>query len=165
MPLPEAHKPLLNEAAYRLVSELAPEEIPVYVDIRNQYFANPEEFIQSSTGDDEVLGIGEVVAVKTITKVVLPLLTPILNYLLDVVTETAQEELGDEAAAWIKRLFTPDQPPQPIFEQAELEIIAATIQDLASSEADRLGLDAHQAQTVSDAVIARLALAKGTVAT
>lgn len=153
-------KVLLNEAAYRLVSDLAPEEIPIYVETRDQYFADPAGFVQPSQGEDEVLGIGEVFAVKTITKVVFPVLKPILTYLLDAVTETVQEELGEEASTWVKKLFTRDQPPQPIFSQTELEVIAATIRDIAVSEADRLRLDSTQARTVSDAVIARLALAK-----
>ncbi|MBE9141286.1 hypothetical protein IQ254_29540 [Nodosilinea sp. LEGE 07088] len=156
----ETNKALLNEAAYRIVSEIAPEEIPVYVETRDRYFADPDEFMQASSDDDEVLGIGEVFAVKTLTKVVFPLLTPILNYLLQAVTETVQEELGEEASTWVKQLFTPDQPPQPIFTQAELAVIAATIRDIAATEADRLRLDPDQASTVSDAVIARLALAQ-----
>lgn len=156
----EDNKALLNEAAYRLVSELAPEEIPVYVETRDQYFADPEEFVRASQGEDDVLGIGEVFAVKTIIKIVFPILSPILTYPLNAVTETVQEELGEEASTWVKQLFSPDQPPQPIFNQAELEVIAATIRDIASTEADRLQLDPLQARTVSDAVIARLALAK-----
>lgn len=156
----ENNKALLNEAAYRLVSEIAPEEIPIYVETRDQYFADPDGFLQPSQGEDEVLGIGEVFAVKTVTKVVFPILAPILSHLSNAVTETVQDELGEEASTWIKKLFTPDQPPQPIFDQAELEVIAATIHDIAITEADRLRLDPQQARTVSDAVIARLALAK-----
>ena len=160
MAIPQEQKVLLNEAAYRLVSEIAPEEIPIYVEVRNEYFADPEGFVRPSQGDDEVLGIGEVIAIKTITKIVFPILNPILSYLLNAVTETVQEELGEEASNWIKTLFTPEQPPQPIFDQAELEVIAATINEIATTEAARLGLEPQQAQTVSDAVIARLALAK-----
>jgi hypothetical protein len=156
----ETNKALLNQAAYRLVSELAPEEIPIYVETRDRYFADPEGFGQSSPGDDEVLGIGEVFAIKTLSKVVFPILTPILNHLLTAVTETVQDELGEEASTWVKQLFTPEQLPQSIFNQAELEVIAATIRDIAATEADRLRLDPDQASTVSDAVIARLALAK-----
>ena len=83
-----------------------------------------------------------------------------MNHLLNAVTETVKDEVGEEASTWVKNLFTPDQPPQPIFNQAELEVIAATIRDIAATEADRLRLDPQQASTVSDAVIARLALAK-----
>ncbi len=153
-------KVLLNEVAYRIISDQAPEELPIYVETRDKYLSDPDSFTQSSRSKDEVLGIGEVVVVTTFTKVVFPIISPILQFLLEKFTEAFQAELGEEAVSWVKKLFDPQPVPQPIFTQSELEVIAFTIQDIAAKEAKRLGLEEHQARTVSDAVIARLALAK-----
>ena len=156
----ETGRILLNEAAYRLVCENAPEEVAFYVETRNRYLANPEEFTQPSRGEDEVLGMGEVTTVKTFTKIVFPVIAPILKYLVGVVTEAFQEELGEEAVKWVRGLFCQKAKPEPIFSQDELEVIVATIENLATTEADRLGLEVVQVRTISDALIARLALAK-----
>jgi len=97
--------------------------------------------------------------VTTLTKVVFPILTPILSYVLDKVAEALQEEGSERASEWVRSLFK-DTKPKPVFTQAQLEVIALTIQDIATTEADRLELKPLQARTVSDSVIARLALAK-----
>ncbi len=151
---------LLNEVAYRLVCENAPEELPIYVETRDQYLANPEGFTQPSKGEDEVLGIGEVTAVKTFTKMVFPVIAPILKYLVETVAEAFQEELGEEAVEWVRGLFSTKAQPQPIFSQDELEVIIATIENIATTEAERLGLEANQVLIVRDALITRLVLAK-----
>jgi hypothetical protein len=160
--LVDSHKGriLLNEAAYRLISENAPEELPIYVETRDHYLANPEGFTQQKVDEDEVLGIGEVAAVKTFTKVVFPIIGPMLEYLVEKVTEAFQEELGEEAVEWVRGLFSPKVQPQPIFSQYELDVIVATIDNIANTEAKRLGLEANQVLTVRDAVITKLVLAK-----
>ena len=152
-------KTLINEAAYRIVGENAPQELPLYVTTRDQYFADPERFVQVVEAEDESLGIGTTIAVTTLTKVVFPILTPILSYILDKVAEALQEEGSERASQWVRSLFK-DTKPKPVFTQAQLEVIASTIQDIARTEAARLELKPLQARTVSDSVIARLALAK-----
>jgi hypothetical protein len=155
----QAGRMLLNEAAYQLVIENAPEELPIYVETRDRYLANPEGFTRSSKSEDEVLGIGEVIAVEAFTAIVFPVIAPILKYLVEKVAEAFQEELGKEAVQWVRGLFAQPSSPKPLFTQDKLEVIAATIRDLAATEAERLGLETGQAGTISDALIARLALA------
>ena len=152
-------KILVNEVAYRIIGENAPQELPLYVSARDQYFADPEKFTQAVEAEDEELGFGATIAVKTLTKAVFPILTPILSYILDQVAEALAEEGSERAAEWVRSLFK-DTKPKSVFTQTQLEVIASTIQKIAETEADRLGLEISQAQTVSDAVVARLALAK-----
>lgn len=152
-------KMLINEVAYRIIGENAPQELPLYVSTRNRYFADPKKFTQVVEAEDEELGFGATIAVKTLTKAVFPILTPILSYILDKVAEALAEEGSERASEWLRSLFK-DTKPKPVFTQAQLEVIASTIQDIANTEAERLGLEASQARTVSDSVIARLALAK-----
>jgi hypothetical protein len=152
-------KALINEAAYQIIVGNAPQELPLYVTTRDQYFADPEKFTQSVEAEDEELGFGATIAVQTLTQAVFPILTPILAYILDKVAGALQKEGGERAADWVSSLFK-DTKPKPVFTQTQLEVIASAIQEIARTEADRLGLETSQARTVSDAVIARLALAK-----
>lgn len=152
-------KMLINEVAYQIIGEKAPSELPLYVSIRAQYFADPEEFVQTVEVEDEALGFGATIVVETLTRVVFPILTPILSYILEAVADAFKEEGAEKAFEWVRSLFK-EKTPKPAFTQEQLEVISATIQDLAKNEADRLGLEVLQAQTVSDSVIARLALAK-----
>ena len=151
---------LLNEAAYRLISENAPEELPIYVETRDRYLANPEGFTQQNVDEDEVLGIGEVAAVKTFAKVVFPIIAPMLKYLVEKVTEVFEEEVGEKAVKWVRELFSPKVQPQPIFTQDDLGVIIATLNHIAATESGRLNLESNQVLAVRDAVIAKLVLAK-----
>lgn len=152
-------KVLINDVAYQIIANNAPHELPLYVTSRDQYFADPEKFAQTVEAEDEELGFGATVIVQTLTQAVFPILTPILSFILGKATEALQEEGGERAADWVSSLFK-DTTPKPVFTQAQLEVIASTIQNIAETEAERLGLERSQAQTVGDAVIARLALAK-----
>ena len=152
-------KVLINEVAYRIVGEKAPQELPLYVTSRNEYFADPKRFTEVVEAEDEPLGIGATIAVTMLTKAVFPILNPILSYLLDAVAEALKEEGAEQASNWIRSLFK-DTTPKPVFTQEQLEVIASTIQTIAHTEAERLGIEQSQARTVSDAVIARLALTK-----
>jgi len=152
-------KILINEVAYRIVGENAPQEISLYVTTRDRYFADPDRFVQTVEVEDEALGFGATIAITTLTRAVFPILTPILSYILDVAAEALKEEGAEQASNWVRSLFK-DTTPKPVFTQARLEVIASTIQEIAHTEAERLGLEASQARTVSDSVIARLALAK-----
>lgn len=152
-------KVLINEAAYQIIAISAPQELPLYVTTRDKYFANPEKFVETVEAEDEELGFGATVVVQTLTQAVFPILTPVLAFVLEKATEALQKEGGERAADWVSSLFK-DTKPKPVFTQAQLEVIASTIQQIAETEAVRLGLETSQARTVSDSVIARLALAK-----
>lgn len=100
---------LINEVAFRLIKEKAPQELPLYVDTRNKYFADPEKFSQPSEGEDEPAGAGEIIAVSTFTKIVFPIITPILAFLLGEVAKEFYKHLTEKATEkairWVINLF------------------------------------------------------------
>lgn len=159
-------KVLVNEVAFRIVSEHAPKERPHYVEIRDQYFTDPEHFHLASRPidhEDDPLGMGEVILLGTLTEAVFPVVVSILSYVAIEVgkafTGKASEEVSKEAIEWTRSLFS--EPKQkPLFTQEQLREIAATIQDVAQTEAERQGIEPVKATTISDSVIARLALAQ-----
>lgn len=151
---------LLNEVAYQLVVETAPEELPLYVETRDRFLADPEGFTRSSQSTDEVLGIGEVAVITTFTAVVLPVVASVLNYVVEQVMEALQDELSEEAVQWVRGLFSQSVAPKPIFTQEQLDVIATTIREIATTEAERLGVEVNQASIISDRIIVQLVLAK-----
>ena len=154
---------LINEVAYRIVSEHAPKERPLYVGIRDRYFADPEQFLESSESVENPLDAGEIIALVTLTEVVFPVVVSILSYVAievgKALTGKVSGELSQEAIQWTKSLFS-EPVKKPLFTQAQLEAIAKTIKEITQSEASAQGIELTKATTVSDSVIAILALAK-----
>lgn len=150
---------LVNEVAYRLVSENAPEELPLYVSTRDRYFDDPEGFVQPAEAEDEALGFGAAAAVETFTRVLFPIITSVLAHVVSEATKALKDEGGKKAVDWVRDLFTSPKP-QPVFDQAELKMIQKQIQSIADKEARRLNLKKSQVLAISDAVIAKLALAQ-----
>ncbi len=150
---------LLNEVAYGLIQENAPDELPLYVTTRDRYLANPEKFGQPVEVEDEALGFGSAMVIETFSQTLFPVLTPILGAIVAQAALAFKKEGGKAAADWVRSLFT-DSKPQPVFTQAQIEVIQKELDTIANKEARRLGLKKVQVLTVSNAIMARLALAK-----
>ena len=156
---------LLNEAAYAIVRQEAPDELPLYVNLRDRYFADPESFGRTRHRD-EALGFGGAVALQTLTQALFPLLAPMLLYIVTQAAVALQDEGGKRAAEWVRGWFRassdPEESqagPQPVFSQAQLNLIRLEIAQIAEREGGRLGIGKHRIIRVQDALIARLALA------
>jgi hypothetical protein len=156
---------LLNEAAYAIVCQEAPDELPLYVSLRDRYFADPENFAGASMPQDEALGFGSAVALQTLTQAVFPLLAPMLLHIVVQAAAALQDEGGKQAAEWVRGWFQASNDaqeaqvgPQPLFTQAQLNLIRLEIAQIAEREGGRLGIGKHRIARVQDALLARLAL-------
>jgi hypothetical protein len=147
----------MNEAAYSLIREQAPDELPLYVKMRDRYFADPAAFTAPPESVDRPLGMGAVELLHTFSQTVFPLLGPLVAALVASVSVSLQQEATDAVVEKVRKLFT---KPEPAFTQPQLETIAATIKAVIKIQQPQLGLDPAQAKAVEHALIARLALAK-----
>ena len=157
---------LLNKAAYAIVRQEAPEELPLYASLRDRYFADPESFAEIARPQDEALGFGSAVALQTLTQALLPLLAPMLLHIVAQAAAALQDEGGKRAAEWVRGRFrassdAPEAPagPEPLFTQAQLHLIRREIAQIAEREGGRLGVGKHRIARIQDALLARLALA------
>ncbi len=148
---------LINEAAYGLIREQAPNELPLYVTTRDRYFADPEGFTRPAPVSDEPLGAGEIEALQSFSQTVFPLLAPALGAMLTALGAALQEGVTEKLVAMVRKLFA---KPEPILTQEQLEKVAAEVRAALRAERDRLGLDKERSRDVENAIIARLALAK-----
>jgi hypothetical protein len=147
-------KELINEVAYALVDDLVPNELPFYVATRDRYFADPASFRRQPAVDRELdFGVAEII--HTFTGTILPLLTPILAYLLAQAAAALQEKAAEQALDWVLGLFT---KPEPTFTVDQLRLIEREIVAITDSESARLRLDPAQVRAFKDAILVRLAL-------
>jgi hypothetical protein len=156
---------LLNEAAYAIVRQEAPDELPVYVSLRNRYLADPEGFAGGAQPQDEALGFGNAADLQAFTQVVFPLLAPMLLHIVTQAALALQDEGGKQAAEWVRGLFrdpdhatAPQTAPQPLFSQAQLDVIKHEVEQIAEREGRLRGFSKRKIARVNDALIARLAL-------
>lgn len=147
----------MNEAAYSLIREQAPDELPLYVKMRDRYFADPVAFTAQPESVDRPLGMGAVELLHTFSQTVFPLLGPLVTALVAAMSVSLQQEATDAVVEKVRKLFT---KPEPAFTQSQLETIAATISAVITIQQPQLNLDPAQAKAVEHALIARLALAK-----
>lgn len=153
----ETWRILMNEAAYSLIREHAPNELPLYVRTRDSYFSDPESFTAAVSAADDPMGAGAVEMLQSFSQTIFPLLGPALTAILAAVGTTLQAESTARAVAEVRKLFA---KPEPILTQAQLEDVAAEIRAAIKRQQRQLQLDAALAEAVGDAIIARLALAK-----
>lgn len=150
---------LINEAAYNIISEAAPQELPLYVEYRNRYLSGPDEFVRPPESQDEALGFGAGVPVDTFSQVVFPILTPLLSVLVTEAAKSLGEGAGKQAVNWVRGLFDNAEAEQPaIFTAAHLAKIYQEFDTITKEETDRLGVDVHEAKAIRDALVARLAV-------
>ena len=155
----EPGRQLVNVVAYQLVLENAPEQVPLYVDWRDRYFADPEGYLQAAGANDEVMAFGEAEVIKGFVYLVFPFIMPILTHLVEAVRDALKDEIGERSVQWIKTLFGGQEKPQPVFNQEQLQTITKEIDAIIAAETRKLGLRKRQAIAVRNAIIARLALA------
>ena len=156
-------KLLINEVAYRIIQDNAPQELPRYVPIRDEYFASPEQFSQPKVSQDEALGIGVTAALQIFTRAVFliapPVLSFILNKVVDILTEKGTEKAVEKGMEFVSSLFNQPEPQsEAIFTSEQLNVINQAIQDIANTEAQQCGVPPEQARIVGNAIIAKLAL-------
>ena len=151
----------ISALARDIVSDIAPQELPLFQPVSEQYFKDPERALKGQTGRDEPLGFGVGEAATFITPIVLATLADVLKYLGEHVLQTVKEESSRVASDEVKHLFqkfrlgnrgkeknskllTPEQVEQVrrlAFEKArELQLTTAKANLLAESVARSLAL-------------------------
>src|SRR5690348_11746477 len=85
----------MNDAAYSLIREQAPEELPLYVKTRDRYFADPATFNAQPESVDRPLGMGSVELLHTFSQTVFPLIGPLVSALVAAVAASLQQEATD----------------------------------------------------------------------
>jgi hypothetical protein len=143
-----------------LVSELAPQEIPLFRANSEAYFKDPQKMLEGKTGKDEMLGFGTGEAISLLTPVILSVSVEVVKF----VTEEVKKSLKTESASVIndvvKSMFKKYRPPEaPAGQPASPALTAQQLQEihkLTLLKARQLNLQESQARQLADALVSGL---------
>lgn len=101
---------LITQATRNLISEIAPQELPIFRSNCEAYFKNPEKALEQKKEKDEVLGFGGGDAVFYLTPVALAILTRVVNFIFDQATKSIKDESANLIKDHIKFYFKKLRP-------------------------------------------------------
>jgi hypothetical protein len=156
-PLPaEAEKELVAELARSVLVQAAPEELALFGETAEEYFADPRALLDPGRRD-EALGFGLDMAM--LTPYVLAVSAGVVRFLATTVADAARQESKPLVTRLVRRLLRQpdaaaqaagDAPPPLSSDQAR------QVRDVAYQQAKHLGLDDDQATLLANSVIGGL---------
>ncbi|HEU5314798.1 MAG TPA: hypothetical protein VFX49_01720, partial [Chloroflexota bacterium] len=100
---------LVEALARAQVSEIAPNELPLFRTTSAAYFKRPGEPQRRQVGDGDMLGFGVGGAVTFLTPVILAVTSEVVGFLAAELTKQLKAQGTEAVTAAIKRLFKPLQ--------------------------------------------------------
>lgn len=157
---------LVRELAQIALSEVAPEELAIFDETADEFFADPDAVL-SPDHRDEAVGFGLDAALAT--PFVLAVVMPVVQYLMATVADAAKDEASTTVKGLVKRLFrrvrggegaeSPAKPPpagdvtaRDDDEDGLTADEAAQVRAIAYDQALAVGLPEKQARLLADAV-------------
>lgn len=150
----------VGDIARDVLSEIAPQEIPIFAATSRAYFANPEAALQQLHSKDNVLGFGADAAGFLFTPAVLLVLSETFQYLLRVAAKATADGLAKEIPELIKAMFRKFQPSQLDAPSVLTKEHIASIHGNILVSAKKLRIPAEKARSLANAVTAQLVLPK-----
>ena len=143
---------LASNLSYKIVKEMAPEELDLFDDIKEEFLENPDDFMKKDSGKKEkMLGFGGGVGEVFVTATILPLIWGIFAQIGKKGIESLTEEGLKAAAEWIKNKRE-GKKGQPSKEKLK------EIRDYVCQNAYSAGLDKDRARILADSFIGKLTL-------
>ncbi len=144
---------LVRALAEAALEQAAPEELAVFDETAEEYFAAPDAVLNPKRRD-EAVGFGLDLAL--LTPAVLAAATSVVHFLLDVVGETVRDEAKATVAERVRRLLVHAGAAAPASLSPEQ---LRRVRDLAYQRVKATGADEAQASLVADAIAGGLAVA------
>jgi hypothetical protein len=151
-----------------VITEVAPQELPLLSPISAAYFNNPEEALQSRTSKDEPLGFGAPVNAQFLTPVVLAVTAQVVSFLAEEVRKAVQAETPGVINGLVRRLFKKLRSAEPDTPAPDTEAAAssaqlsahqlAQVREIALEKGRQLGLDDNKAELLADSLVGGLAV-------
>jgi hypothetical protein len=144
---------LIADLSKSIVIKVAPEELDLFDELMGEYFEDPAPPDLSISDDDEALGFGTGEALVVVTPAVAAAVSGVATYILKEVLKTVQQESASILTRRVKNFFNPREKPDELT-KAQM----AQVRNLVLEQALAFGMDADQAQGLSNAVIGSLFL-------
>lgn len=153
--------PLISELSRDLISEVAPQELPLFRATSAAYFKNPDRVLTTQAGKDDLLGFGTGEAMMLLTPVALAVSTEVVKFLVEEVKKSTREEskilISETVKAFFKRFRKEkEENKMPTLSPEQL----AQVQEIAIKEARRLKLSEKHVKLLANAIVGSLAIAR-----
>jgi hypothetical protein len=147
---------VVADVARRLVTQAAPQELPLFRATSEAYFADPEETLARRGGKDEMLGFGVEAAVILITPVALDVAKRVVAWVADQVGDSLKKEGSEKIGEVVHDLFDRDGESAEKAEALSDEQLRE-VRQVAFDRARELDLPEDRAGVLADAVVGSLA--------
>jgi hypothetical protein len=141
---------LIQEVSKRIVAEVDPEELALFDELMESYFANPHPL---TTERDDPLGFGLGEFVSLVTPAAGAAVSAVLTYILNEVIETIQEEGARAVTERIKDWLN----SEPVTKALTAEQLKR-IQEITIQQAELFDMDTTKARLMASALVGSLAL-------
>jgi hypothetical protein len=151
-------KQLVGDLSRDLVTQVAPQELPLFRANSEVFFRNPDELAVNRKAKDDMLGFGDGGIIVLITPVVLMVTQQVVLFVIEQVKKSAQEQgsaLIDESVKKMFKKFRPVDGKKPNPLTAEQ---LAQVRKVALKKAQELKLSDERARLLADALVGSLAI-------
>ena len=143
---------LIAEIARNIVTQIAPQELPLFRATSEAYFRDPPNQLKSLELQDDTLGFGLDAAVTSLTPLILVALPEVMKFLWEVVKGIYKDDVQRE----IKRVFQKTSRGEPFpLSSDHINQVRQILEDTAK----KLKLPKDKATLLVDAVIGQLNMA------
>lgn len=154
----ETQQQLVVDIARDLLTQVAPQELPLLRPISQQFFQNPDKLRQSRAGREEMLGFGVETVANFWTPEVLVVTTVVVQFLSGIVQQAATDAGANVVGSGVRGLFKrlrgaePGPAPAPGLTPEQLRQVRA----LALEKAHQLNVPDAKATLLADALVGSL---------
>ena len=147
---------LVTWLSKEVVREIAPDELDLYQDIEEEFFKNPDAFIEKDTKKKEkMLGfIGSGIGEQFLTVTVLPIVLGVIGYVGTSGIEALKKEASKGLIRKIEKKFGEKESTDSHFSKDKI----GEIREYAFNKAKSMGMDVEKAGILADSLIGKLVL-------
>jgi hypothetical protein len=149
---------LVTDVARDVLSEIAPDELPIFPAASRAYVADPAAALRGLGAKDEMLGFGLEALAAAATPVVLIVVSEVFQFLTGVATKAVADGLTREISDVVKAMFKRFRPSAPGIPSVLTREHIATVHGNVLLAAQRLRLPQDKALALANAVTAQLVL-------
>ena len=144
----------LKESARIIVMEFAPEELPLFDELAQEYFNNPTPPKVTKGQVDDQLAFGIEDVMEVVTPASIAMVSAVLTYLVPNVLKVIQEEGIASIKEYIRKFFSKAGSNETTLSQEQIE----EIRKIAYQQARAFGIHHQKAKNMSHAIIGSITL-------
>jgi hypothetical protein len=142
---------LIDEIARDVVSQIAPDELPIFQVVSKAYFKNPEKAIKNFKASDDLLGFGLGSEIVALTPVILVASSEVIKFLWELFKDVGKDLIAEKIEGMLN-----GTPPSnvPALKSEHLP----QIREIVLQTTKRCDIPEKTATLIADAVVGQFAV-------